>query len=157
MEFTDALEAVAATHGTPDGIINHSMGAATTAMVLRDGLKTRRVVFIAPGPDPVGTTRQLERVLGFGRRTRERFFERLSDLAGRPLDDFNALLIDSTAEVPPALVIHDRQDKESPYDDGVRLAAVWPEAELVSTDGLGHQRILLDDAVIELTVDYVTT
>lgn len=157
VDFVDALRAVVVAHGEPAGLVVHSLGCSTTTLALRDGMRARRLVFVAPGPDPLGTTDQLQRVLGYGPRTRRHFFIRLSRLAGRPLEDFNAFTVDAADNVPPALVIHDRDDKQSPYDDGAQLAATWPEAELVTTEGLGHQRILTDDTVIKLTVDFLAS
>ncbi|WP_165367982.1 alpha/beta fold hydrolase [Phytoactinopolyspora endophytica] len=157
VDFIDAITAVVARHGEPDGIVAHSLGSATTALAVRDGARTRRLAFIAPAPDPVATTDRLEHLLGYGRRTRRHLFARLGQLAGRPLDDFNALRISSDEDVPPALVVHDRQDRRNPYDDGAALAEAWPEAELATTDGLGHHRILLDEGVLKLVVDYVVT
>jgi pimeloyl-ACP methyl ester carboxylesterase len=49
----------------------------------------------------------------------------------------------------PALVLHDRDDTEIPYSDGVATAAAWRGADLVTTEGLGHFGILRDPAVIE--------
>jgi hypothetical protein len=51
--------------------------------------------------------------------------------------------------------VHDRADREIPYDAAERLVASWPQADLVSTDGLGHQRILRDADVIALVAMFV--
>jgi pimeloyl-ACP methyl ester carboxylesterase len=56
----------------------------------------------------------------------------------------------------PLLVIHDRDDKEVPFDVGRHIAESWPNAELVATEGLGHQRILRDEGVRDLAVSFVT-
>ena len=45
----------------------------------------------------------------------------------------------------PALVIHDRGDGIVPWTQGAALARAWPGARLLSTDGLGHGRILESD------------
>ena len=54
------------------------------------------------------------------------------------------------------LVVHDDGDKDVPPLHGRRLAATWPGAQLVSTDGLGHRRILRDPAVVAGAVQFVT-
>jgi pimeloyl-ACP methyl ester carboxylesterase len=60
-----------------------------------------------------------------------------------------------TGKRPPTLIFHDRRDKEVPYAEGVALAASWPTSEMISTEGLGHQRILRDPAVIDRAVEFV--
>lgn len=150
-EFAEALRAVAAVHGSPHAVIAHSFGAATTATALHDGLDVDRLVFVAPGVDPLSYVRGLQRVYGFGPRTVEQMIIRIERLAGRSLSDFDPRTMITGR---PTLIIHDRQDKESPYADGVSLAESWPNAELITTDGLGHQRILRDDEVIRNAVDF---
>ena len=42
-----------------------------------------------------------------------------------------------------------------PWEDGNALARAWPNAELVSTSGLGHRRILDDPEVVKRAVAFV--
>jgi len=56
----------------------------------------------------------------------------------------------------PALVVHDRGDREVPFHDAERLVARWPNATLLATDGIGHRRILKDDDVIRRVVEFVS-
>jgi pimeloyl-ACP methyl ester carboxylesterase len=42
----------------------------------------------------------------------------------------------------PLLIFHDRRDAKVPLGDGRAIAAAWPGARLVTTQGLGHHRIL---------------
>lgn len=55
-----------------------------------------------------------------------------------------------------ALVIHDEGDREVPFDDGASIAAAWPGARLVQTTGLGHRKILRDEAVIATVTSAIT-
>ena len=57
----------------------------------------------------------------------------------------------------PTLVVHDRGDRQTPYADAVRLVASLPDARLVTTDGLGHRRILKDAAVVRQVADLPRT
>jgi pimeloyl-ACP methyl ester carboxylesterase len=54
-----------------------------------------------------------------------------------------------------ALVIHDCNDRTVPWKQGAAFAQRWPGARLMSTHGLGHGRILADDAVIEAAAAFV--
>jgi pimeloyl-ACP methyl ester carboxylesterase len=54
-----------------------------------------------------------------------------------------------------ALVIHDRDDRHVPWTQGARVAQLWPGARLMSTEGLGHGRILGDETVAHAAADFI--
>jgi hypothetical protein len=53
------------------------------------------------------------------------------------------------------LVVHDRDDPEVPLAAGSAVAEAW-RARLDVTSGLGHRRILRDEAVVSAVVEFVT-
>jgi len=55
----------------------------------------------------------------------------------------------------PLLVIHDREDREVRWNDGAAIAEAWPGAELMTTSGLGHHRIVSDSGVIRRVVSFL--
>jgi pimeloyl-ACP methyl ester carboxylesterase len=57
----------------------------------------------------------------------------------------------------PLLVVHDRDDNETLWEDGVTLVETWPGARMITTEGLGHRRILRDPAVVEAGTRFVMT
>lgn len=156
LEFAHALSAVAAVHGHPAAVIAHSFGCATAVVAIRDGLTVDRLVLVAPSVDPTTYLRAVAEVFGFRTRVRAGLIRRIERLAGRSLDDFDPTTVADPSSMPATLVIHDRQDKEIPYAEGVWLDRAWPSARLISTDGLGHQRILADPTVIGHAVDFAT-
>ncbi|HEY5553551.1 MAG TPA: alpha/beta fold hydrolase [Cellulomonas sp.] len=156
MEFMAALEAVAGEVGPAEGVIAHSMGCTTASMVVRSSLPTQRLVLVAPNHDFVGITKDFAQLLGFTERTRSRLQQDMEDFCERPIRDFDLAPLGADGTMPPTLVVHDRRDKETPYQVGADLAAAWPNATLVSTDGLGHQRILTDAGTIALAVGHIT-
>jgi len=64
------------------------------------------------------------------RRSERRLRARWSDL---PLLPMRGL-----AEPPPLLVVHERDDREVPWADGAAIAAAWPGARRLDTEGLGR-------------------
>jgi pimeloyl-ACP methyl ester carboxylesterase len=151
-ELADAFEAVVAAQGPAYGVIAHSLGAAAFSQALKNGQTATKVVFLATATDFRPTLDQFQAFLGFGPRVRERFLRRFSRRFG-PMEDFVADLVieklTAERELPELLVIHDRGDRETPYEGSVRLAEVWPGATVELTDGLGHSRVLWDQAVVE--------
>ena len=153
-DFADVLLAVARHHGNVRAVISHSLGGPATAIALARGLAAERAVLISPPSDLVGHSRRFAHWLALPERVRrsmqaaieERFGVRWSEL--------------EIARVAPllraeALVIHDRQDTQVPWKQGAALARHWPGARLMSTRGLGHGRILEDDAVARAAVDFI--
>jgi hypothetical protein len=52
-------------------------------------------------------------------------------------------------------VIHDRDDRMMPWTHGATVARLWPGARLLSTEGLGHRRILADEGVTRAAADFI--
>lgn len=154
-EMADAIAAVARVHGDPTAVVAHSLGTATTTLAVRDGLPVGRLVLVAAIADPIGRLDQFADLLRLAPRTRLQLQAMLGRLAGRPIAEMDVHDTLRVSPVPPALVVHDRADKEVPHEIGAALAAAWPEGELLTTDGLGHQRILRDPTVVRAVVDYL--
>jgi len=70
--------------------------------------------------------------------------------------DVPQLIADCPNELPLALFIQDRGDQEIPTDSSVRLAANWPGAEVVSTSGFDHFKVLWAPATVRQTVDFLS-
>ena len=161
-DFSRALEAVICAIGPAYAVIGHSLGAATSAVALLEGVRADKAVFIAPPNDPIAFTRALAGMLGFGERIRTRMVrigERRTgvELASLALPAQLARRGDSAdgAELPAALVVHDADDKVIPVAAGRQLAGIWPGARIVETSRLGHNRILRDEAVIAAVAEFL--
>ena len=152
--FTWALRAVAASQGTPHAIIAHSMGCASATLALRDGLDAQRLVFVAPPLDPSTYTRQFGEIFRLPESTIAGLRNRVEERFVRPWSDYSPA--ESAPHMrAPLLIIHDRNDVEVPYAGGARLAELWPNARLITTDGLGHRRILRDESVIREAINFI--
>ena len=154
VEFADAVRCTAAAVGPLAGVVAHSFGGASTAIAISDGLRPGRVVFLGPASDAVLATRRFAAALGLpesGRRAMQAQLERKVGVR------FAALHVPTLAAGfdVPFRVVHDRDDREIPWEEGSAIAAAWPGAELVTTRGLGHYRILHDPEVIRGAVEFL--
>jgi pimeloyl-ACP methyl ester carboxylesterase len=153
LHFAAALSAVAASVGPARSVVGHSAGAAACSFALRQGLSADRVVLLGSPAQPADLFRSFLLHLGVGERLHDniradvehRYGFLWSDLAVRPPDAKPDL---------PALVVHDRTDREVPFTEADRVVRAWSGATLVATNGLGHRRILRDEEVVRRVVAF---
>lgn len=154
LDFRNAVRAVASRVGPLAGVVAHSLGAAATALAMKDGLDAPRAVFLSPPAEPRAYLRRFLAAVGIPAAlapTVERRFERAAGFRWADL----AVPAVAPALDAPLLVIHDRGDREVPWADGAAIAAAWPGAELLTTAGLGHMRLLHEPAVIARAVAFL--
>ncbi len=147
---------MSARFGPAHAVVAHSLGAISTYLTLRFGwLSTERLVLMAPMVRAVPLFDQFQRALGFGSRTRRAFDRHLDAFVGIPMAEFDALVQAAHSEPVPTLIVHDSGDRQTPYADAVRLVDGLPDARLVTTDGLGHRKILRDERVLREVMAFV--
>jgi pimeloyl-ACP methyl ester carboxylesterase len=155
VEFVEALDAAGREFGPAAGIIGHSLGSMVAAHVVRDGLPADRLVLIAPNHSFAEIVDQFTHALGLSARTRQQLVRALEEITIRPLGEFDLEPLGADGTMPATLVMHDRDDKETPYRVGESVAASWPNARLVTSEGLGHQRILTAPGTVTTAVGHI--
>lgn len=158
-DFSDAL--LVAARQTPEvaGVIAHSGGCAAAAWALTKSqeLQVRRMVFIAPFGSAARYMGIFQRMLGLSDGAMRRFRSNTEREYRFSWDDFEVPAIATRVKTPPVLVIHDKGDRETAWQDGADIAAKWPNATLQTTNGLGHNRILRDATVVESAVRFLVS
>jgi pimeloyl-ACP methyl ester carboxylesterase len=155
VEMASALQAVAAACGPVHGIVAHSAGAPVVTLALRAGLVVSRGVFLAPTAGPDGFTALFAARLGLGPAG----LRAMKALAERRIGvRWEALSVPDLARGlrVPLLIVHDRDDGEIGWSEGAAIADAWPGAELVTTSGLGHVRLLRDPEVAARAAAFLT-
>lgn len=140
-------------HG-PQAIIAHSLGCAATTLALRDGLSTERLVYLAPPLNPSDYVSRFGSILGLDGPVIDRMKLRIEQRFLRKWSDYSLAGI-APAMTSPLLVVHDRDDGDTYWSDGVALAEAWPGAQMITTSGLGHRRILREPGVVEAVTRFV--
>jgi pimeloyl-ACP methyl ester carboxylesterase len=154
-EMTAAIKAVDKAEGPFAGIIAHSLGVTCTAIALDEGVETQKVVGL-------GAVCWLSNTL-----TRFAISARLSSEAAQALRDsmedkfgsdvwqkFSANLRTRNLRIP-VLLFHDQNDREVSHEESLAITESWSGAELIMTSGLGHQRILRNEQVVQQVVDFI--
>jgi len=153
-DFAGALAALAAHDGDVRHVIAHSLGGVATAIALSRGLRLQSTVLVSPPSDLVGYSRQFARWYWIPEPLRRAMQAAIEERFGLRWFELEIPRLAPQLNTP-ALVIHDRGDGIVPWSQGAALARAWPGARLLSTEGLGHGRILESDAVLRSAADFI--
>jgi len=153
-ELASCIRQVADELGGIYGVIAHSLGGAATTLALSEGLEIERAVFVSPPADPREFLAIFGAALGITDEVRARVKERVERRLGTRMENMQATVLAPAMRVP-LLVVHDRDDKEVPVRVGESVARAWPGADLIITEGLGHQRILRAETVTNVAVSFI--
>lgn len=155
-QFKNVMEAVVAKSGNVSAIIAHSFGGVASLYAIADGLPVQMLVNIASptiGNEIINTYR---RAVGASVQTGEAFKRYVIKKSGKTFDDFSALEIIKKVPVTlNLLLVHDQEDREVSIHHPHELLKRFPRGKLYATEGLGHTRILKDNAVISAIVTFV--
>jgi pimeloyl-ACP methyl ester carboxylesterase len=152
--FTWALRGVLDATAAPHAIIAHSLGCAGTTLALRDGLHVNRLVFLAPPLEPVDYTARFGEILALEPPIIDRMRARIEERFLRKWSDYS--LAETAKEMTtPLLIVHDREDQDTFWREGAALAEAWPGARMITTEGLGHRRILREPTIVQAATEFV--
>jgi pimeloyl-ACP methyl ester carboxylesterase len=153
-DFAGALAAVATHHGNVKHVVTHSLGGPALSIALSRGLPLESAVLVSPPSDLVGYSRQFARWTWMPETLRRAMQAAIEERYGLRWFDIEVPRLAPRLKTP-ALVIHDHADSFVPWEQGAALARAWPGARLLSTVGLGHGRILENDAVLRAAADFI--
>ncbi len=160
IDFAGAMMCLNEAYGPLDTLVAHSFAAPAAALALHYGVAVRKLVFLAPTIS-----------VGLYARSHVENFEmpaevtpflqtRLEKLFDQPLEHLctDALLADRPSSDPvPLLVLHDAGDTEVPWQHGADIVRATPGAELITTRGLDHNKMMSDWGLIDDVIDFLHT
>jgi len=132
----------------------HSLGASAAAYAVARGLPVQQLVLVAPPASPRAYTRYFAQVFGLSEPTRAAMQKRIEAREGVLMQQFEPAAAGPRIGVP-TLVVHDRGDRINAFADGEAYARAIAHGHLVATDGLGHRKVLKDEAVLDRVAAFV--
>jgi len=155
VKFVAAIERTLDRLGPVHAVVGHSMGGAMSLFSLARRGGARRAALVST---PSSLQRELQRfagAVGLSKRGVRAFIASVEKHVGQPAADFDIRHIAGKVKLP-VLMIHDQTDRQVPVAEAARSAHMLPDAELIVTRGLGHNRLLADPAVVTAIVDFVS-
>jgi pimeloyl-ACP methyl ester carboxylesterase len=152
-EFASALVATHDVVGPLAAVVGHSFGGFASLLAVSRGLPTGRIVTIGTPASVPEVLRDFRRLIRLPERALPSMIRALEARVHAPMASFEVEAFAPNIQVP-VLVVHDTDDREVPYADGPRLAHVLG-ARLLTTNGLGHRRILFASDVVAAIVEFI--
>ena len=142
--------------GGVDAVVAHSIGAFAAVLELANSWSPRAACLISPLVRVDHAVDRFTQQLRLGPRAVKALRSDLERKFGTDVwDKLSADLSAVRVEVP-ALIVHDQGDSETMWSDSALLAQAWPGARFVTTQGLGHYRIVRDDGVVTQIADFIS-
>jgi pimeloyl-ACP methyl ester carboxylesterase len=155
LEISDVVLALSDRYGPFHSTITHSFGGMILAYSIAPGLNTASAVCICPPASIESILHNFQQALTLPDKVMTAMTELLYANYGDDLERRVSTLKNVQTLSIPALIIHDENDLDVPWEDGKAVADAWQGAEFMRTKGLGHRRILRDPAVIAATIEFI--
>lgn len=151
----EKIAKVASEFGPVDAAVGHSFGCPGIVTAIEEhGFAPGRVVLIGAASHQRGQIRRIAERNDIPDAVVEEIFASYEADVGKPVDWFD-LRRAAPAMTADALILHSADDDACDWTGARDVADVWPRAEFVLTDGLGHRMICQDPSVVERIVDFV--
>lgn len=143
-EFYQALEIVQQQYGKIDVSIGHSFGGVALLYAASRGMELNNVITISSptiGDDILkGFSKKINASEKTGNALRKLVYIKFNI----KFEDITACQLIKSVHIGHLLILHDKNDMEVPFSNGVALHELAPTSTLILTQNLGHTRILRD-------------
>jgi len=137
-------------------VIAHSFGGMVTPYSLNQGMEIQRIVCISPPSRFDFLLERFSQTLHLPKSIQCYMTKRFIKEFGESLEArVSATNTSRQLGDIPVLIIHDEDDTDVPISEAEDLHQSWPNSMMLRTKGLGHRRILYDNAVIKSAVSFL--
>ncbi|MDD5150120.1 MAG: alpha/beta hydrolase [Flavobacterium sp.] len=153
-EFVESILEIERQFGPFEAAVGHSLGGMSLLNATKKGLNLNNLVIIGSGDivqDILDTfVAKLELKPSISNQLRLHFEKKF----GEEMDNYSAYKSAMKISIP-VLIIHDKNDIEVPVGAAIHIHKHLKNGELYLTEGLGHQKILGNQDVIEKVVQFI--
>ena len=154
VELVACIKEVYAKYGPFDHAIAHSMGSMALLRALRDGIPMKSAAIIGSGDKIRNVFYRFSEQLQFSDKVTEHMIQTVEKQFGMNLENYSSSMSLEHLKMP-LLIVHDKDDKETPFTYSKDLHKIANNSELLWTSGLGHHRILRDSKTVQHIVQFI--
>ena len=155
IEFIASILEIEKQYGPFGFAVGHSLGGMSVLNAIKQNLQVKKAVIIGSGDiiqdiiDDFICKLQLRPEYGI--KLRNHFEAKF----GGKMDDYSAYKAAEKTEIP-VLVIHDKDDDDVSVKAAYNIQKHLKQSEIMITEGLGHRKILGDEAVIQKIREFIS-
>lgn len=155
LEMSKVVLAINEKYGPFQAAITHSFAGMIIAYAMSKGVRLKKVVSISP-PDSMDTvTNIIRHSLTIPDRAMKVMQDKAVCYFGSEFSEKISTINNVKNLATKALIIHDQDDEDVPWQSGQAIADAYKNAKFIRTRGLGHRRIIRDPDVIKATVEFI--
>ncbi|WP_417612115.1 alpha/beta hydrolase [Owenweeksia hongkongensis] len=154
LEFVDCVETVQDKFGQFDFAIGHSLGGMAIFNSLLRNLSPHKIVVIGTPVSIRSVVNDFCEKVKATPKVANRIIENIENRYSMKVEDASTDDLASRFD-PQGMIIHDTDDQDISVEQAKQLAAKWPNAQLVITQGLGHRKVLMDQKVIDSIIGFL--
>lgn len=154
-QMSQVIQALSKQHGPFHSAVGHSFGVAALSAAISNGMSVQNLIALS---SPGGLSNLIGRycqAMSIPLQTEQYLRQRLEKRIGSELWQRFAKSYPIDSGVERSLIIHDKDDKWVDWHESEQLSQYWPDAELILTEGLGHQRILRDPSLLREIIRFI--
>ena len=158
VSFGETIQTIIKQNKNIHGIIAHSFGGPAsiyTLSTLPTPFTIPRIVLVACPSAISVPVQQAINFMKLPQSVASKFIKRLENILQQPLEETTIPNFASTVDIEKILIVHDIHDESVPIDSAIANSKAFAQSQLVTTEGLGHSKILKDKQVIERVTNFM--
>ncbi len=153
--YSEIIQHVIGMLGSVHAIISHSLGSFSSlyAFHQQPSLPVKKLVLLAPPGEAADFFSYYKQTLKLSQRTSKLILNEFERVFQNPVTYFSTTRFAADVSIP-GLIIHDEDDKETPYHYALKINQAWKDSTLITTKGLGHN--LKSNEVMEEVIKFIS-
>jgi predicted alpha/beta hydrolase family esterase len=149
--YSEVIDVFIKAHTEIEHVVTHSMGGFAIVYWLFQNQENnlKKVVLMGAPGEATDFFNFYKKTLGLTDRTLKILTDEFAKLLGYEPSYFSASAFVKQVKTE-SLIVHDKEDKDTNYENSVKLNKNWKNSKLIITQGLGHSlksKALLEDVV----------
>ena len=153
-EATAIVREITETFGSFECVIGHSFGGIVATYAMVQKLPFRKLILIGSPHSNAFIVEEFALTLGISSRFRDNLYQYVLKRWDLSFDDLSIHKMIEDLNPRDVLIVHDRNDKEVPFELTDLVTTKNGSINLVVTEGLGHKRILESIQVIDTVLEF---